>query len=90
MAFDAKALLDGLYPKQSIDPDEKALTWAALVLENEAEVRSGFGGKTTLDYVKRLRVTAKQLRRIARRHRASDAGRKVKAPRRSSPGLGQS
>jgi hypothetical protein len=72
MAFDAKALLDGLYPKQLIDPEKEALTWAALVLENQAEERAGFGGKTTLDYVKQLRVTAKQLRGIARRHRASD------------------
>lgn len=75
MAFDAKALLDGLYPKQAIDPDEKALAWAALVLENEAEERAGLGGKTTLDYVKRLLVTARQLRRIARKHRASDGGK---------------
>jgi hypothetical protein len=75
MAFDAKALLDGLYPPQAIDPDKEALNWAALVLENHAEERSSYGGTTTRKYVKNLRATAKRLRQIARRRRASGAGK---------------
>lgn len=51
--------------KEVVDPNQKALAWAALLLENEAEAKRGFGGKTTSDYAKRLRATAKRLRQIA-------------------------